>query len=84
MNIISKLIKYIKDKRAARKEAEFQKMFKAALESQKEVEENRKYIRDNNIRIKVVSEKPVEEEKSILEENWEFVKKYGMKNPFSN
>lgn len=59
-------------------------MFKAALESQKEVEENRKYIRDNNIRIKVVSEKPVEEEKSILEENWEFVKKYGKKNPFIN
>ena len=76
MNIISKLIKYIKDKKAAKKEAEFQRMFKAELERQKETEEIRKYLKDNNIDITItyVSEKPVEEE------NWEFI--YGMKNPF--
>ncbi len=82
MNIISKLIKYIKDKRAARKEAEAQRRIKRISDSIKESEELRKYIRDNNIRIKVVCEKPVEEEKSILEENWGF--NYGMENPFNN
>ena len=77
MNIISKLIKYIKEKRAARKEAEFQKKFQDALKRQKEEEELRKYIKDNDIHVKVVNEKPIKEEKSFYEKYWEYLIKYG-------